>query len=510
MIDTTDYLVLGSGISGLTLAIKLAETFPDRKITIITKAHADESNTKYAQGGIAVVVDQTQDHFDQHIQDTFICGDGLCDAKVVQRVVHQGPERLKELMEWGTRFDKTTDGILDLGQEGGHSNKRVVHYQDQTGWEIQRALLEKVSQTSNIILRDHYFALDFILHQNQCLGVWVLNEKKHKIIGIHAHFTILATGGIGQMYEQTTNPMVATADGLAMAIRAGAKLAELEFIQFHPTALYHPTAENTFLISEAVRGYGAQLKNHQGNRFMFDYDSRGELASRDIVSRAIQTELAASQQPCVYLDCTHFDPDDLKQKFPTIYQNCLIHGIDATRDWIPVKPAQHYMCGGIVVNQNGQTSIEKLLACGECSRTGLHGANRLASNSLLEALVYSEAIYQYLRQQKMEPIHCDEHIFPLIVSDATMLFQEIQFLKKQLQKLMQQNVGIVRKNAHLLTSQTQVMLWLKQVNHWELSYGINKNLVELKNMLTTAWSIIEHSIQRTNNCGAFYKIDDRS
>ncbi|MBS1533763.1 MAG: L-aspartate oxidase [Bacteroidetes bacterium] len=507
MNHSTDYLILGSGISGLTLAIKLAGAFSDREITILTKASPDESNTKYAQGGIAVVTDQMQDDFEKHIQDTLICGDGLCDREVVENVVRQGPERLRELIHWGTRFDKASNGQLDLGQEGGHSNKRVVHHQDRTGWEIERALLEKVNQTANIRLLDHYFALDLISRQNQCFGVWVLDEKENKIIAVNAHFTVLATGGVGQLYEQTTNPAIATADGLAMAIRVGAQMSDLEFIQFHPTALYDVSAEQTFLISEAVRGYGAQLKNHLGKRFMLDYDARGELASRDIVSRAIQTEIEKSGQACVYLDCTHLEPIDFKEKFPNIYQNCLAHGLDATQDWIPVKPAQHYMCGGIVVNQHGQTSVKNLLACGECSRTGLHGANRLASNSLLEALVYSEAIYRFLIGQKITP-QLYTTTFDRFLGDSNKFETEMELLKNELQKLMQQQVGIVRHQSHLCQAKQQVLLWLEQVNGWLEGMGNSKRLVELRNLLTVGLAVINSSIDRTVNCGAFYKTTD--
>ena len=396
----TDYLIFGSGVAGLSFAIKIATHFPEKTVTIITKSNAAESNTKYAQGGIAVVLNQIEDNFQKHISDTLVCGDGLCNKEVVEMVVKEGPKCVQQLIDWGTQFDKNELGSYDLGKEGGHSNHRVIHHKDQTGFEIERAILEQVHLQKNITILDYHFGIDLIVDNNICFGATVLNEKTNVISTFFAEKTLLATGGIGQIYGHTTNPAIATGDGIAMAIRAKAIVKDMEFIQFHPTALYHPDLKSTFLISEAVRGFGAFLRDKKGKRFMFDYDDRGELASRDIVSQSIENEIKKSEDECVYLDCTHLEMKAFKKHFPMIYTRCKDLNINIETDWIPVIPAQHYLCGGIEVDTDGKTSIENLFACGECSYTGLHGANRLASNSLLEALVYSERIYKFLRKEE--------------------------------------------------------------------------------------------------------------
>ena len=334
----TNYLIIGSGVAGLTFAIKIAERFPDRKITIITKANEDESNTKYAQGGIAIVTDETEDSYQKHIDDTLICGDGLCDIEVVKMVITEGPKRLKELIAWGAKFDKTDKGNFDLGKEGGHSQNRVIHHKDQTGYEIERAILEQVHQKENITVLNHYFALDLITQNNYCFGAYALHERTKEVIAFQSDFTILATGGIGHLYGHTTNPVIATGDGIAMAFRANATIKDMEFIQFHPTALYDSSEGSKFLISEAVRGFGAYLRTQKGHRFMMDYDKRGELASRDIISQSIDLELKTSGNDCVYLDCTHLDLDAFIKHFPMIYERCKSVGIDIAKDWIPWFP----------------------------------------------------------------------------------------------------------------------------------------------------------------------------
>lgn len=503
---TTDYLILGSGIAGLTVAIKLAQEFPQRKVLIVTKSNEDESNTKYAQGGIAVVMDGVSDDFEKHINDTLLCGDGLCDREVVKMVVTEGPKRLAELILWGTQFDLNTKGNLDLAKEGGHSNNRVVHFKDQTGREIERAILTKAHQQPNIEILDFHFAIDLIMENNICHGVYVLDEKSNEIITIHSRFTILATGGIGQVYQQTTNPKIATGDGIAMAIRAKAKISDMEFIQFHPTALYAPNLASTFLISEAVRGFGAYLKTKNGHRFMLDYDARGELASRDIVSRSIETELKNSGDNCVYLDCTHLDLIEFKKHFPTIYQNCALEGIDVAKDWIPVIPTQHYLCGGIEVDLNGVTSINRLLACGECSRTGLHGANRLASNSLLEALVYAHQIFTFLSETDSE--------IKWVTAKAPNDFKRkgkpvaaewVSTQKEKLQSVMQQNAGIVRHDVDLKNTLKQLQGLKNDCRKIEQEYVITKEFLELKNCLEVSIPIVAFSLKRTQNKGSFYK-----
>ncbi|WP_321169567.1 L-aspartate oxidase [Flavobacterium sedimenticola] len=502
----TDYLVLGSGIAGLTVAIKLAQQFPERKVLIVTKSNEDESNTKYAQGGIAVVTDGVSDDFEKHIDDTLVCGDGLCHRAVVEMVVKEGPKRLAELIQWGTQFDVNDTGNLDLAKEGGHSNSRVVHYKDQTGREIERAILAKVHQQPNIEILDFHFATDLITDQNACHGVWVLDEKTNKIFPIFSRFTILATGGIGQVYQQTTNATIATGDGIAMAIRAKAKIRDMEFIQFHPTALHAPNSASTFLISEAVRGFGAYLRTKNGRRFMLDYDVRGELASRDIVSRSIATELKKSGDDCVYLDCTHLDQVEFQKHFPTIYQNCLLEGVDVATTWIPVLPTQHYLCGGVDVDWNGLTSINRLFACGECSRTGLHGANRLASNSLLEALVYAHRIYTYLSETDSEHTLISKTIpshYPQKAKSVSSAW--VSKHREALQNLMQQNAGIVRHDINLKNTLKQLQLWKNECREKEREFAVTKDFLELKNSIEVSIPIVAFSLKRHENKGSFYK-----
>lgn len=403
----TDYLVIGSGVAGLTFAVKMAESFADKTICVVTKANEDESNTKYAQGGVAIVMEKTGDSFQKHVQDTLIAGGGLCQKEVVERVISQGPRRLTELMNWGARFDLDEQGALDLAREGGHSENRIVHSKDLTGYEIETALLKRVHQLENITVLQNHFAIDLVTnHQlktaaaanNQCYGAYIFNQKTRKVITVTAANTILASGGIGCVYGHTTNPAIATGDGIAMAYRAKAGITDMEFIQFHPTALYDAKGGRAFLISEAVRGSGAVLRNKAGHRFMPEYDHRAELAPRDIVSQSIYKELDKTGKTCVYLDCTQLNTEVFKAHFPNIYATCKSVKIDISKDLIPVVPAAHYLCGGIEVDRHGRTSLPGLFACGECSRTGLHGSNRLASNSLLEALVYAHSIWEYLSE----------------------------------------------------------------------------------------------------------------
>jgi L-aspartate oxidase len=503
----TNYLIIGSGVAGLTFALKIANRFPDKKITIATKANADESNTKYAQGGIAIVTDKIEDSYQKHIQDTLICGDGLCDESVVEMVITEGPKRLKELIEWGAKFDKNGAGTLDLGKEGGHSENRVVHHKDQTGKEIERAILNQVLQKENITVLDHHFAFDLITSNNQCIGAYVLDQKTNEVLTFQSEFTLLATGGIGHLYGHTTNPVIATGDGIAMAFRAKAVIKEMEFIQFHPTVLYDATTGTSFLISEAVRGFGGQLRTKNGHRFMPDYDSRGDLASRDIVSQSIETELKKSGDDCVYLDCTHLDLDGFIKHFPMIYNHCKNLGIDIAKDWIPVVPAQHYLCGGIVVDKNGKTSIENLFACGECSRTGLHGANRLASNSLLEALVYSDKIYHYLAENslnKNENIKSVKDWKSDTVNEIDPNY--LSKTKSDLQLLMRQSAGIVRNDKDLNAAKIKLQHFQKEIEERVKNHVINIGLGELRNLITIGSLIVQQSIDRNENRGGFVKI----
>ncbi len=514
---STDYLVIGSGIAGLTFAVKIAEKFPDRTVVIVTKANEDESNTKYAQGGVAVVLDKEQDSFKKHINDTLIAGDGLCNEEVVKLVVKEGPKRLKELLLWGANFDVNDSGKFDLGKEGGHSEYRVVHHKDITGYEIERALLERTRQLPNITILPHHFAIDLVTNHHikdckfedlTCFGAYVLNQNTGDIFVVKANSTLLASGGIGCVYGHTTNPVIATGDGIAMAYRAKARIKDMEFVQFHPTALYEEKGESSFLISEAVRGFGAYLRNKKGYRFMPDYDERAELASRDIVSQSIDSELKKTGDPHVYLDCTHLDIEAFKNHFPNIYKKCLEHHINIETDWIPVIPASHYLCGGIKVTKKGKTTIDNLFACGECSRTGLHGANRLASNSLLEALVYAHNIFKHHTKKDYHALDID---IPDWNDEGTVIPEEhilIQHNLKQLQALMRNYVGIVRSDKRLKRAIKRLDLIYNEVEDLYKESKITTTLCELRNMINVSHLIIRQSLDRKKNKGGYFNVDN--
>ncbi len=512
----TNFLIIGSGAAGLTLAVKLAAEFPKKKITVVTKASEAESNTKYAQGGVAAVFDLKEDSFQKHIKDTLIAGDGLCDKTVVEMVIKEGPKRLRELMEWGARFDTDADGELTLAREGGHSEYRVIHHKDTTGNEIESTLLKRAEQLKNITILPHHFAIDLITEHHfseetpkllSCYGVYVMDQISGNIFTIKADCTTLASGGMGCVYGHTTNPSVATGDGIAMAYRAKALIKNMEFIQFHPTALYDGKNGASFLISEAVRGFGAFLRNKNGERFMFQYDDRGELASRDIVSRAIDSEMKKSEDECVYLDCTHLDLEDFKQHFPNIYQNCLQKNIEISKDWIPVVPASHYLCGGIVVDMDGKTSLKNLFACGECSQTGLHGANRLASNSLLEALVYADRIFNYLckhlpnKTTKTIPKWNDES------TDLLRSSEVVQQKTEELQRLMRRFAGVVRNTKDLKSASLQLEKLYFETEGLYQKHKLNTGLSQLRNMVNMAHLIIQQSLERKENRGGYYNVD---
>src|SRR5690606_31731228 len=388
---STDVLVIGSGIAGLSFAIKIAAARPDLSILVITKNNNESCNTAHAQGGIAVVLDKIIDSFEQHIEDTLQAGQRLNDPEVVKMVISQAPERLNELINWGANFDINETGDLDLGLEGGHSRKRIVHHKDLTGKEMVNTLLKKTASLSNISFEDHFFVTDLAVEKDnkKCVGVVVLDKRSGEELSIASRITFLATGGSGRIFQNTTNPAVATGDGIAMAHRAGATISNMHLIQFHPSALYQKDQHALFLISEAVRGFGAWIVNSKGERFLFKYDKRGELATRDIVSEAIVKELRMSGEKYVFMDCRHLDDNAFTSQFPTITSHCASLGIDFRKDLLPIVPAAHYQTGGIEVNKYAATSILNLYASGECAHTGLHGKNRLASNSLLEALVFS-------------------------------------------------------------------------------------------------------------------------
>jgi len=516
----TDFLVIGSGIAGLTFALKTAQKLPASTITIITKADESESNTKYAQGGIAVALDKVFDSYKKHIDDTLLCGDGLCNRAIVELVVKEGPERLKEFIEWGANFDINEKGKYDLGREGGHSVNRILHHKDITGLEMERTLLKKIHAAKNISVLQHHFAIDLITDHhrpgkvskwrsyNQCYGAYSLNRKTGKIEKIISKVTLLATGGAGQVYRSTTNPIIATGDGMAMAHRAKAIITNMEFIQFHPTALYNPGESPSFLISEAVRGFGAKLRTKDGQPFMQKYDKREELASRDIVARSIDTELKTRGDEFVYLDCRHLDKEKFIAHFPNINNKCISLGIDISKNMIPVVPAAHYMCGGIDVDEFGRSSIKNLYACGECSNTGLHGANRLASNSLLEALVFGHRCFIDATEQVNESNFAED--VPEWNAAGTQLPKErvlITHNRKEVQDLMSDLVAIVRSNQRLHLAMKRLDVIYQETQLLYNNTVLSPQLCELRNIVAVAYLIIKQSQQRKENRGAFYNVD---
>ena len=512
----TDFLIIGSGIAGLSLALKLAA---HGKVLIITKSNEDESNTKYAQGGVAVVVDKA-DSFDKHIQDTLIAGDGLCNQQIVEMVIKEGPERIQEMIDYGTHFDKTNLGDYDLAKEGGHSEHRVLHYKDITGAEIERSLLAKIHEHPQIQILTHFFAVELITQHHlgkfvdksstdiNCFGVYALNTKTHQVEKILSKITVLATGGAGHIYANTTNPTIATGDGIAMLYRAKGKVRNMEFIQFHPTALYHPGEYPSFLISEAVRGFGAVLKDRNGREFMQDYDERKSLAPRDIVARAIDSEMKKSGDDFVYLDIRHRSKSEIIQHFPNIYAKCLSIGIDMSKEMIPVTPAAHYMCGGIMVNKLGQTSIQQLYACGECASTGLHGANRLASNSLLEATVFAHRIYVDA-VAKLNKVDFTEAI-PNWDDSNTQLSNEdilVTHNLRETQKIMSDYVGIVRSDFRLERATRRLHLIYEETEDFYKKTKLSVPLCELRNVIQTAYIVIKSAMLRKESRGLHYNTD---
>jgi L-aspartate oxidase len=517
----TDFLVIGSGIAGLTYALKVAQDFPQKKILVMTKAAADETNTKYAQGGVAVVNDLENDSFEKHIEDTLIAGDGLCNRKVVEIVIKEGPDRVRELIEWGARFDREKDGDYKLGKEGGHSEFRIIHHKDITGWEMERALLEAVAKQKNIEIIKHCFVVDIITQHHlgylvtkatpdiECYGVYVLNLQTSKIEKIVAKTTLLATGGNGQVYRTTTNPSIATGDGVAMVYRAKGRIENMEFIQFHPTALYEAGLRGqAFLITEAVRGDGGILRNKEGEAFMQRYDERKDLAPRDIVARAIDSEMKRTGTEHVWLDCRHFTQEAFTGHFPNIYQKCLSIGIDISINMIPVAPAAHYSCGGIKVDEWGRSSIKNLYACGECSSTGLHGANRLASNSLLEAMVFAHRCYVDIREQ----IAVIEEVKKLPDWNATGTSEPKEMILitkslKELQQVMSDYVGIVRNDIRLQRALKRLDLLWTETEELYQSSSVSPQLLELRNMITTGYLIVKGAAFRKESRGLHFNTD---
>ncbi len=511
-----DFLVVGSGIAGLSFALKAAK---HGKVLIVTKSNEDESNTKYAQGGVAVVVDKT-DSFEKHIQDTLIAGDGLCDKKVVEIVVKEGPERIQEIIDYGINFDRNGAGEYDLAKEGGHSEHRVLHYKDITGYEIESVLLKQIHKNPNIEILTHYFCLELITPHHlgkhvdkstddvKCYGIYAFNTENKHVEKILAKATVMASGGAGHIYASTTNPIIATGDGMAMVYRAKGKVRNMEFIQFHPTALYNPGEYPSFLITEAVRGFGGVLRRKNGQEFMHEYDKRGSLAPRDIVARAIDKEMKLSGDDFVYLDITMAKKDDILKHFPNIYAKCLSIGIDMTKDYIPVTPACHYMCGGILVDEHGRSTIKNLYACGECSSTGLHGANRLASNSLLEATVFAHRIY-LAALADIKSVDFEENV-PDWDEQGVLLDNEdilVTHNLRETQKIMSDYVGIVRSDFRLERAMRRLYLLYEETEEFYKKNKVSVKLCELRNVIQVAYMVIKSAMQRHESRGLHYTTD---
>ena len=511
---TFDYVVVGSGLAGLTFALKAADK---GSVAIVTKKSRADSNTAWAQGGIACVT-SSEDSVALHVRDTLVAGDGLCNEEVVRTIVEEGPGRIVELVSLGMHFDeRTTTGggrEPDLGREGGHSKRRILHAKDATGFEIERTLLAAVATHGGITVLENHMAVDLITTgklgyatQDRCVGLYVLDETNGEVETIRADVIVLATGGCGKVYLYTTNPDIATGDGVAMAWRAGATIANMEFMQFHPTCLFHPKAKS-FLITEAVRGEGGILTDEHGRRFMEKYDARMELAPRDIVARAIDAEMKRTGRPCVHLDVSHKPADFIRNRFPTIYETCLGLGIDITRQPIPVVPAAHYQCGGVKTDLNGETTLRGLYAVGEAACTDLHGANRLASNSLLEALVMA-----HRAEAKASRNHCRQGIGIMLPEWRPGKVQDVDELVviyhnwDEIRRLMWDYVGIVRTDKRLQRAAHRLRNLQTEIQEFYWNFKVTADLLELRNLATTASLMVDCAISRKESRGLHYTLD---
>lgn len=504
--------MLGSGIAGLSFALKAAA---HGSVAVITKREVTESATNYAQGGIATVMSQ-EDTFAAHIDDTLVAGAGICHEDVVRMVVEEGPPTIRSLIDWGVHFTTSGDSF-DLTREGGHSKRRILHADDITGREVERALVAAARNHPNITICEHHIAIDLIteakitrkrLKPDRCLGAYVLAIEENKVKTFTARFTLLATGGTGKVYLYTCNPDVATGDGVAMAYRAGADIANMEFIQFHPTTLYHPHAKS-FLISEAVRGEGAILRRRDGTAFMEKYHHLKDLAPRDIVARAIDNEMKTYGDDCVYLDMTHREPEYIMSRFPNIYQTCLEYGLDMTTTPLPVVPAAHYLCGGVAVDLNAETNIKRLYAIGEVAFTGLHGANRLASNSLLEAAVYAGRAYKHIVSE-LDADRPEAPPAPEWDSGTATNSDEMVIVSQnwdEIRRCMSNYVGIVRSDKRLERALRRIRLIQEEIDDYYWDFIITSDLIELRNIATVAELIIRCARQRKESRGLNYNID---
>ena len=510
----SDFLVIGSGIAGLSFALKAAA---HGTVALLAKRDIAETATNYAQGGIASV-SSTEDSFDAHVQDTLVAGAGICHEDVVRGVVEDGPQVIADLIEWGVKFTKNTSGeAYDLTREGGHSQRRILHAEDITGREIQRALVEAALAHDNITIYENHIAIDLIteskvlkkkLDENRCLGAHVLDIKSGAVKTFASRITLLASGGAGKVYLYTCNPDVATGDGVAMAYRAGATVANMEFMQFHPTTLYHPSARS-FLISEAVRGEGAVLRRRDGTAFMERYHPLKDLAPRDIVARAIDNEMKTHGDDCVYLDITHRDAEYITTRFPNIYQTCLEFGIDMARDMIPVVPAAHYLCGGVAVNEDAESDLKHLYAIGEVAFTGLHGANRLASNSLLEAAVYAGRAYrhaiQVLKKEEFASLPIPEWDSGTATNSDEMVVVSQNW--DEVRRFMWNYVGIVRSDKRLARAMRRIELIQDEIEEYYWNFIVTSDLIELRNIATVAQLIVTCAQLRKESRGLNYNID---
>lgn len=518
MVYKFDCLVIGAGIAGMSFALKAAKG--GANVALICKTSLDEANTYFAQGGIASVTNLEIDNFEKHIHDTFVAGDWHNKPEAVEKVVKNAPEQIKELLNWGVDFDKKTDGSFDLHREGGHSEFRILHHADNTGAAIQLALIDAVKKNPNIHVYEHRFAIEIITQHHlgiivtrrtkdiTCYGAYILDEKNQCVDTFLARTTIMATGGVGAVYTTTTNPLIATGDGIAMVYRAKGTVKDMEFIQFHPTALYHPGDRPSFLITEAMRGYGAVLRNLEGDEFMQKYDPRLSLAPRDIVARAIDSEMKLHGDDHVYLDVTHKDPEETKHHFPNIYEKCISLGIDITKDYIPVAPAAHYLCGGIEVNTNGESSIKRLYAIGECSCTGLHGANRLASNSLIEAVVYADAAAQHALDSI--PHYEFREDIPEWNDEGTVHPEEMVLItqsEKEVNQIMGYYVGIVRSDLRLKRAWNRLDILYQETEALFKNSKPSRQLCELRNIINVAYLIMRQAMERKESIGLHYTVD---
>lgn len=516
MSRTFDFLVIGSGIAGLSFALKVADK---GTVCVVSKTNLAETNTSYAQGGIASVMYEP-DSFSKHVNDTIIAGDGINNMEIVNKVVLDAPAQINQLIQWGVDFDKNKEGSFDLHREGGHSEHRILHVKDKTGKEIQDSLIARVKTHKNITLLENHFAVDLITQHHmgkpvfrtnkdiECYGAYVLNRNKRTVHTFLSRVTLVATGGIGSIYQTTTNPTISTGDGIAMVYRAKGTIEGMEFVQFHPTALHNTKERPSFLITEAMRGYGAELKTHNGRKFMHKYDERGSLAPRDIVARAIDNELKISGKDFVYLDVTHKDAEETKLHFPNIYNKCLELGIDITKEKIPVVPAAHYLCGGIKVDVNGCSSIKRLYALGECASTGLHGANRLASNSLLEAVVYAESASKHALKT-FESYDFNKAI-PKWNDEGTSLPEEMVLVTqstRELEMVMSNYVGIVRSNLRLKRALDRLEILYRETEDLFDRSIVSMEICELRNSINVGYLVIKMAQNRKESRGLHYTID---